>query len=311
MRIRAIDAIEATKAIKAFRRCTIPFATIFPITFFLTTLHFQALANEPSAFEQQSGVIKNDIKTLQSIVTSLQQKVESLQQAQEGISSLHESQSAKIKEQLIQSSKQDKDIKELSTLKAEVQNNSNEIKLLKAQLKELNKSLSTLNQTILTELKSLNAPQSQANATKSADSTAPKAQAKASVDFIKDKSKKAQIFNDAQTAITKSQFHIAKPRLEWLIEENYKKADSHFSLGEIAFVEKSYNTAIYHYKQSALLNDKAKYMPTLLLHTAQSFNAIKDLTNYNKFLDSLIGNYPNSKEAKEAKALQSQNKDNK
>ena len=53
----------------------------------------------------------------------------------------------------------------------------------------------------------------------------------------------------------------------------------------------------------SLANDKAKYMPTLLLHTAQSFNAIKDTKNYNKFLDSLISNYPTSKEAQNAKKL--------
>ena len=81
------------------------------------------------------------------------------------------------------------------------------------------------------------------------------------------------------------------------------KKQSVIYLGEIAFTSKAYNDAIYNYKQSALANDKAKYMPTLLLHTAQSFNAIKDTKNYNKFLDSLISNYPTSKEAQNAKKL--------
>ncbi len=60
-----------------------------------------------------------------------------------------------------------------------------------------------------------------------------------------------------------------------------------------------------------MANDKTKFMPTLLLHTAQSFNAIKDTKNYNKFLDSLIGNYPSSKEAQTAKKLKIQNKEKK
>lgn len=260
---------------------------------------------EPSAFEKQSGLTKNDLKALQSIVTQLQQKVEAVQQAQEGLSSFYESQTSKIQQQAIQGAQQAKDIEELKTqlelyknIQQQLDTNTQDIALLKTQIQELNTNLATLNQTILDELKKLN------------DSTQTNTNSN-NITFAKDKTKKSEIFAQAQSLFNKTQYDSAKPRFEWLIEIKYKLADSHFYLGEIAFTQKSYNDAIAHYKESVMNNDKAKYMPALLLHTAQSFNAIKDTKNYNKFLDSLISNYPSSKEAQKAKKLKSQNKDKK
>lgn len=259
--------------------------------------------SEPSAFEKQSGATKNDLKALQSVVTKLQQKVETTQQAQEGISSLQESQSSKIRQQLIQTTQNAKDIEELKAqtelykkLQQQVESNTQDLALLKMQILELNTSLKTLNQTILDELKKLNTPADDKSSTTNADS-------KKSTTFTKDKTKKTEIFAQAQDLFKKAEYNSAKIRFEWLLTLDYKKAENHFYLGEIAFINKAHNDAIYHYKQSALANDKAKYMPTLLLHTAQSFNAIKDTKNYNKFLDSLISNYPTSKEAQNAKKL--------
>ena len=264
------------------------------------------LNGEPSAFEKQSGATKDDIKTLQSLVTKLQQKVDSIGQAQEGISSLYESQSTKLQGQIAQSTQYTKNIEELKT---QIDTNTQEIATLKAQLKEINTTLTTLNQTILGELKALNgtstqnqSPKSNQNTTESGDVDT-KGTSKI---FTKDKAKRAEIFAQAQELFDKKEYESAKERFEWLVETNYKKAQSSFYLGEIAFTNKTYNDAIKHYKESVLANDKASYIPTLLLHTAQSFNAIKDTKNYNKFLDSLISNYPSSKEAQTAKKLKTQ-----
>lgn len=297
---------------------------------------------EPSAFEKQSGATKHDIKTLQNILTHLQQKVDNIGQAQEGISSLYESQSKKLSEQIIQNAQQAKDIEELKTqadlykaLQKETEANTKEIEKLKAQIKELNTALSTLNQTILNELQSLSQGASESKTTSVHSSQAatsqnseklpaegsaitPKDNAKATLDseknkpsFSKDTSKKGEIYAKAQERFYSKDLESAKVRFAWLLEIGYKKSQCHFYLGEIAFARNEYNDAIYHFKQSAIINDKTMYMPTLLLHTAQSFNAIKDTKNYNKFLDSLIANYPTSKEAKKAQQLKTQNKDKK
>ena len=264
------------------------------------------LNGEPSAFEKQSGATKDDIKTLQSLVTKLQQKVDSIGQAQEGISSLYESQSTKLQGQIAQSTQYTKNIEELKT---QIDTNTQEIATLKAQLKEINTTLTTLNQTILGELKALNGTSTQNQSPKSNQNTTETGNVDTkgtSKIFTKDKAKRAEIFAQAQELFDKKEYESAKERFEWLVETNYKKAQSSFYLGEIAFTNKTYNDAIKHYKESVLANDKASYIPTLLLHTAQSFNAIKDTKNYNKFLDSLISNYPSSKEAQTAKKLKTQ-----
>lgn len=287
---------------------------------FFALIVLASIANgEPSAFEKQSGVTKNDIKALQSIVTQLQQKVEAIGQTQEGISSLYESQNTKLQRQITQTTQQTKDIEELKTqldllhnLKQEVTTNTQEIQKLKTQIQEINTHLTTLNQTILNELKKLNTTSnsSQKNTDKDNTNHISDTQTK-NPPFNKDKTKKAEIFAQAQELFNKKEYESAKERFEWLLTLNYKKPESNFYLGEIAFANKSHNNAIKYYKESAMANDKTKFMPTLLLHTAQSFNAIKDTKNYNKFLDSLIGNYPSSKEAQTAKKLKIQNKEKK
>ena len=259
---------------------------------------------EPSAFEKQSGATKDDIKTLQSLVTKLQQKVNSIGQAQEGISSLYESQSTKLQQQIAQGTQNAKSIEEFKT---QIDTNTKEIAEIKAQLKDINTNLTTLNQTILNELKALNNSPAQKQNQKESKNASGQNNTKAEQKpFTKDKAKRAEIFTQAQELFDKKEYESAKERFEWLVETNYKKAQSSFYLGEIAFTNKTYNDAIKHYKESVLANDKASYIPTLLLHTAQSFNAIKDTKNYNKFLDSLISNYPSSKEAQTAKKLKTQ-----
>lgn len=67
------------------------------------------------------------------------------------------------------------------------------------------------------------------------------------------------------------------------------------------YIRKKYDLAISHFKKSAVLNDKAAYMPTLLLHSAISFENTKDKDNAKSFYSTLIDLYPDSSEAKIAK----------
>lgn len=272
------------------------------------------LSAEPSAFERQSGATKNDIKNLQILITKLQQQVDNVQQSQEGVSSLYQTQSTKLDQQISKSIQYAQNLEEFKTqldtykdLKEQVNLNAQEIKDLKAQIQELNKNLTLLNQSVLNELKQLNTAQIKESQKKSSTNK----NASKSPTFTKDKNKKAEIYAQAKTFFQEKKYDEARVRFEWFLEINYKKAVSSFYLGEICFYNKAYKNAIAYYKESALANDKASYMPTLLLHTAQSFNAIKDIKNYNIFLDSLISNYPESKEAQNATKLKTQTKDKK
>ena len=87
---------------------------------------------------------------------------------------------------------------------------------------------------------------------------------------------------------------------EKLIKQKYKPAQCNFYLGETWFKRKKFKDAIYYFKESMMLYDKAEYIPILLLHSAISFQQLNDLDNAKKFYTTLIDIYPNSKEAKQA-----------
>ncbi len=83
-----------------------------------------------------------------------------------------------------------------------------------------------------------------------------------------------------------------------LAKKSYKPAMSNYYLGECAYYQKSYKAAIVYFKKSAGFYDKASYMPTLLLHTALSFEKIHDNENAKRFFQAVITNYSQSTQAK-------------
>ena len=122
-----------------------------------------------------------------------------------------------------------------------------------------------------------------------------------SIGEVKTAEDKAKLMNEAKKDYDAKAYNTAIPKYEKLIEVNYKPAENNFYLGEMWYKRKKYDTAISHFKKSAMLNDKAAYMPTLLLHSAISFENVKDKENAKSFYVTLIELYPNSSEAKEAK----------
>ena len=112
---------------------------------------------------------------------------------------------------------------------------------------------------------------------------------------------KVKLLNDAKSDFDAKNYNSAIPKYEKLVEVNYKPAESNFYLGEMWYIRKKYDLAISHFKKSAALNDKAAYMPTLLLHSAISFENTKDKENAKNFYSTLIDLYPSSSEAGIAK----------
>ena len=112
---------------------------------------------------------------------------------------------------------------------------------------------------------------------------------------------KVKLLSDAKKDFDAKNYNSAIPKYEKLVEVNYKPAEGNFYLGEMWYVRKKYDLAISHFKKSAVLYDKAAYMPTLLLHSAISFENTKDKENAKNFYSTLIELYPNSQEAKTAK----------
>ncbi len=110
-----------------------------------------------------------------------------------------------------------------------------------------------------------------------------------------------ELFVEALKLYNANQISKSMPMFEKLIENKYKPAESNFYFAEIKYRKKEYKDAIQSYKQSMIANDKADYIPLLLLHSAFSFEGIKQVDNATNFYKTIIEVYPDSKEAKEAK----------
>lgn len=267
-------------------------------------------AKEPSAFEKQSGATKRDLSNLQgtaqnllNLTTQIQEQQEYLKQSQEGLMSLYESQHQKLQNTIKQSTTNTQEIEnlktEITTLKTLLQQQKEQINALDSKVQEIHALTIKTQENILQELQKLTDP---AGASKRAQKQDTKTQNPTPKPQF-DKNKSAELFAQAKEFINKKQYKSAKDIMLWLKQNNYKAPEVTFYLGEIAYLQKDYHLAIKYYKASVALSDSGAYMPTLLLHTALCFKGIKDMSNYNSFLEVLIATYPQSKEAAQAKEL--------
>ncbi len=101
--------------------------------------------------------------------------------------------------------------------------------------------------------------------------------------------------------VKKKKYSMAKLRFDILKKRAYKKASTHFYLGEIAYRTKNYGDAISFYKTSAEANENANYMDTLLLHTGIALEKNGDKTQAKRFFQAIIDGYPETGSAKVAK----------
>ena len=299
------------------------------------------MGGEPSAFESQSGATKKDIKNLKdaslnlsSLVVDLQGRLEALEQMQYGIQSLYDAQGQKVQKLSEELEAQNIFMQEtrarLEVLKdqfeqlrlTQAQNEENYRSAMKSldglgeKIKEVSQVGSALNDLVLKEFESV-----RAEFAKQADVIAKDQEniQKLSLEIekiyeekkkiaernaFKNPQKKLDVFKEAKSMYWGKNFDDARIRFAWLLEQGYEKAESSFFLGQIAFRQRRYNDAIVYFKQSAVLNDKASYMPVLLLHTIKSFQALNDNKSALTFAHSLLAYYPKSKEAAQARAIE-------
>ncbi|WP_263831928.1 tetratricopeptide repeat protein [Sulfurospirillum oryzae] len=111
----------------------------------------------------------------------------------------------------------------------------------------------------------------------------------------------ATLLKEADDHFDKKSYADAQALYTELLNRNYKPAKINFNLGEIAYSQKSYSTAIEHYKSSIALFDKAAYTPTLLYHTGASFEKLGKTKEAQGFYKALKDSYPDSPEAKKVK----------
>lgn len=262
---------------------------------------FVALRAEPSAFELQSGSTKKEMQSLKGKaetqsdkIFELQNKIKMLETSLEGLKSIYEGQAKNINDLTNKMNALDSSTlnsESLSKLESQVATNTQNIQTLTDSLKSLSDSIAQI-KGLLGEIQ-----QVETNKLKQAE----EANTIAKATFKKDKARRSEIFKEARRLTYSKKFDEAIARYNWFIEIDYKKAESHYMLGNIAYEKNKYNDAIYHYKESAILDDKAKYMPRLLLNCANSLRVLDRAEDAKNFYNSLITKFPDSAEAKDAK----------
>jgi len=110
--------------------------------------------------------------------------------------------------------------------------------------------------------------------------------------------KSATLYSEGVRHFVKQRYDEAKKRFTLTDNKNYKPAASNYYLGEIAYYTKQYEDAIFYFKKSAGLYDKASYMDTLLLHTAISLDKTGQKNQAKVFYKNIIENYKGKKTAK-------------
>ncbi|MDQ7046566.1 MAG: hypothetical protein Q9M39_02730 [Sulfurovum sp.] len=121
-----------------------------------------------------------------------------------------------------------------------------------------------------------------------------------SLDSLESKTN-ATLYSEGVRLFVKKRYTDAQKRFAITDVKRYKPAASNYYLGEIAYYTKKYEDAIFYFKKSAGLYDKASYIDTLLLHTAVSLEKTGDKGQARAFYENIIENYSQNKSASIAK----------
>jgi TolA-binding protein len=107
-----------------------------------------------------------------------------------------------------------------------------------------------------------------------------------------------KILEEAKRLFSSKDYESAITLLEALENKNYKKAEVLFRLAESNFYSTNYNNAMYYYKKSMDLDDKAPYLATLLYHTGVSCLKTSQKSKAELFFKIVVEQFPDSNEAK-------------
>lgn len=279
-----------------FITASISFAASEPSVFGAGNLN----SPNPYGLTTEEKLILENKKEIESVVQKHHQqsaKVETVAERLDGMQTILEgliqsSNEQKMALQKLQEEKNDSNTSvNLDEIAKQVSANNENVVQMKALMEELSKLVDIINASYVTKeefsllLKQLKiaAPETKAEPIAKMD---PKALEK-----------------KAKELFSQKKYHESKPYYEAMIQKKHKISESYFWIGEGHFHAKEYKESIYYYKESASKNEKAEYMPALLLHTGIAMEKIGDKTSARTFYHAIHAKFGNSPEAKEAKSL--------
>jgi len=110
----------------------------------------------------------------------------------------------------------------------------------------------------------------------------------------------ATIEKEANKLFEQKKYAEAESYFQQMVQKKYKVAEALFMIGETQFERKEYKGAVSSYKESASRNEKALYMPTLLLHSGMSMEKIGESSTAKAFYQATVSKYSGTGAAKEA-----------
>lgn len=108
----------------------------------------------------------------------------------------------------------------------------------------------------------------------------------------------ASLYSEGVRLFVKKRYDEAKKRFTLTDIKGYKPAASNYYLGEIAYYTKEHEDAIFYFKKSAGIYDKASYIDVLLLHTAISLEKTGEKGQAKAFYENIVENYEDKQSAK-------------
>lgn len=270
------------------------------------------LASEPSVFgagdlnnpnpyglTNEEKLILENKKEIQGIAhkNNLQNaKVESVTERLDGMQAIIEGLGQSVNEQRIALQKMKESVESdqnssgvLDALTKQSSANSENITQLKGLVEELSKTVDGINASYVTKEEfSALIKQLKMTLPVSAVSTSKKMD-------------NATLEKEAKKLFEQKKYDEAENYFEMMIQKKYKAPEANFWIAEIFFERKKYKEAIRYYKQSASSNEKASYMPTLLLHTGISMEKNGDSASAKAFYDATVSKFAGSGAAEEAK----------
>ena len=235
--------------------------------------------------EIQSVVQKNNIQSAK--VETVTERLDGLQAVVEGLGQSVNEQKNTLSKLAESSSSNEKFASSIAELQKQSSTNIENITQLKALLEELSHVVDSVNSSYVTK-------DEFSQLVKQLKMTLPvKAESNTKMDT-------AALEKKAKASFDQQQYAEAQSYYEALIQKKVKVPESNFWIGESYFQRKEYKSAISYYKESASLNDKASYMPTLLLHTGNSMEKNGDVASAKAFYKATVSKYSGSGAANEA-----------
>lgn len=235
--------------------------------------------------EIESVVQKNNIQSAK--VETVAERIDGFQAIIEGLSQSVNEHKIALQKMSESSANNDKTSSAINELRQQVTANSENIAQLKTLLEELSHVVDSVNASYVSK-------EEFSLLMKQLKMTLPsKGEASGKTDTQSLEKKAKELFDQQKYADSQSYY-------EMLIQKKYKTAESNFWIGETYFQRKEYKQAISYYKESASLNDKASYMPTLLLHTGNAMEKNGDTASAKAFYKATVSKYSGSGAANEA-----------